>query len=531
MFDLELLESLRGFDPDDVLDAIEEAEGAQLVMPRAAGRRSSYQFTHELIRHTLLGSLSLPRRQRIHLRVAEALELESHPGGRVADIAEHLYQSGSAADAEKTIRYLRLAGEKALESSASEEALYYFETALSFDEIEDRSLTAALLSSRSEAHHTSGNFQKAVESWEEALSLFEALGDGEAVARICAGMSFFEFLLGHWEECVKIAPRGLAAVTDDLDADKCRLLAAEGMGLTLTGHPEDGDIKLLEAVALVEQLDDDGALGDVLRYQAMHHLARVEPNNMQAAASRSAELLRKENDLWGLADALNWQALAHWLIGEIDEVLAIFEELEPLAKRVGSIVALMNLNRVSAGCEFMLTGCIDGWEESWQRDLEDQQRMGFPWTEHARISLALAAFWRGQWDEALRQMEAAGVSAVGGPWYGASPGAFFLTKAYVGQDDALEFLAQSFDVPKIGAYRSPGGWSGFGCVIEGLAVLGQHDLLSELYPRVVEAVCNEKRDIASLLPAVQESRRDCRGGVREARRSRGVLRSGTERSR
>ena len=98
VFDLALLETLSGHRGDAVLNAIEEAERAQLVTPASQGREARYRFTHELIRQTLVETLSLPRRQRLHLTVADAIE--AGYGERVAehaaDLAHHLYQAGVA---------------------------------------------------------------------------------------------------------------------------------------------------------------------------------------------------------------------------------------------------------------------------------------------------------------------------------------------------------------------------------------------------------------------------------------------------
>ncbi|HIL97382.1 MAG TPA: hypothetical protein EYG51_15930, partial [Pseudomonadales bacterium] len=84
-------------DDDDLLDAMDEAMAASLVTDLSKDRQASYGFDHEQIRQTLLSSLSFPRRQRIHSRVAHALE--SHAGENISkyagEISHHLYQAGA----------------------------------------------------------------------------------------------------------------------------------------------------------------------------------------------------------------------------------------------------------------------------------------------------------------------------------------------------------------------------------------------------------------------------------------------------
>ena len=69
-----LLNSLMGDTAEDqLLAAMDEAVGAHLIeeLPRSVGR---YQFTHALIRETLLEELSTTRRVRLHARISLALE-------------------------------------------------------------------------------------------------------------------------------------------------------------------------------------------------------------------------------------------------------------------------------------------------------------------------------------------------------------------------------------------------------------------------------------------------------------------------
>ena len=131
-FTFELLEASTNLDADSLLDCVEEVEKAGLIYSTLGYPEASFQFSHELIRNVVLGDLSAPRRQRLHLNVVSGIErvhvnaLEDHAG----DLAHHLWQAGRAADPDKTVQFLALAAQQALKQSAYEGALRYFQNAL-----------------------------------------------------------------------------------------------------------------------------------------------------------------------------------------------------------------------------------------------------------------------------------------------------------------------------------------------------------------------------------------------------------------
>ena len=124
-FSFDILARVAQLDEDSLLDALEQAERANLVVEASTKREAKYSFTHEQIRQTLLGTLSMPRRQRVHLRVADAIEQIAGPRAEqyAVELAHHLYQAGSAAQGERTARNLVMASESALQALAFEDAL------------------------------------------------------------------------------------------------------------------------------------------------------------------------------------------------------------------------------------------------------------------------------------------------------------------------------------------------------------------------------------------------------------------------
>ena len=81
--------------------------------------------THALIRETLTEELSTTRRVRLHARIAETLEqlysgnVEAH----AAELAHHFAEAEAVLGSEKLVGYALLAGERAQQSYAHEEAL------------------------------------------------------------------------------------------------------------------------------------------------------------------------------------------------------------------------------------------------------------------------------------------------------------------------------------------------------------------------------------------------------------------------
>jgi DNA-binding SARP family transcriptional activator len=177
-FDPQTLDLMQ--DADTVVAALEEALEARLIVETPDG----YAFTHALVRETLYGTISAPRRQRMHASAAAAIEQRAP--GSLAALARHHRLAGPAGDAAKAIDFSLRAGESARELFAWEDASAHWEGALA---VMDRTgaapaFTVRLLVGLAELMAVTGDLGRQIAHLERALGLYHELGDEERTAQI-----------------------------------------------------------------------------------------------------------------------------------------------------------------------------------------------------------------------------------------------------------------------------------------------------------------------------------------------------------
>jgi class 3 adenylate cyclase/tetratricopeptide (TPR) repeat protein len=130
-FDVNLLLRVSEHSEEELLGVLEEAVGAS-VLTESASVPGRFSFAHALINHTLYEDLGTTRRARLHRSIAVALEqsLGAEPGARVSELAHHWARATTAVDEDKAVTYARMAGERALQDLAPDEALRWFSQAL-----------------------------------------------------------------------------------------------------------------------------------------------------------------------------------------------------------------------------------------------------------------------------------------------------------------------------------------------------------------------------------------------------------------
>ncbi len=215
-FDLDLLAAVTDVRPDDLLDAIEPAIDAHLVLETGVGR---YQFAHALVRSTLHAELSTTRRARLHLAVAEALE-KLHGADLdpvMSDLAYHWGEAGAATVDDVALHYARRAAEVAMDRAAPDEAARWFRVARERLDGTDPAMDAELLCLQGTAEAFAGQ-----EQWHrtllDAAKAAERLGDTTLLAKALSlnmRVNYTLFAEEPDEERIELLTRAIALVAED----------------------------------------------------------------------------------------------------------------------------------------------------------------------------------------------------------------------------------------------------------------------------------------------------------------------------
>ena len=129
-FDLDLLANVIQIDHEDLLVVLESAvQAGILVESETPGR---FAFAHALFEHSLYRDMTSLRRARAHRAVAEAIEDQcgEELTGRVGELAYHWAHATEPQELHKAVEYARLAGARALQQLAPDEAIRWYSDTL-----------------------------------------------------------------------------------------------------------------------------------------------------------------------------------------------------------------------------------------------------------------------------------------------------------------------------------------------------------------------------------------------------------------
>jgi class 3 adenylate cyclase/tetratricopeptide (TPR) repeat protein len=329
--ELGVLADVVGMDPESLLDLVEQAERAAILM-EVPGRTSYVSFVHALVPAILYDSVSTARRCRIHRRIAEAIEVR-HGGdpGRAAFLAHHWRE---ARDHAKALEYARLAGLGALDALAPNEAARWLGDALALLQADDSPmLHCDLLVAYGTAQRQSGEpgFR---ETLLEASCLATELDDPDRMAAATLANS-----RGNWSVTGAVDLERVAALEAALAQASDQALAARLFAMIASERTFDASyeerVELLRRAKELVPPDDPATLVSVynLVVEIVRHPRQLPQRLDDSTVSLS--VARGLDDPVALFWAVGHRMRATFEAGFIGESDRLFNEMQAIASGIG----------------------------------------------------------------------------------------------------------------------------------------------------------------------------------------------------
>ncbi|MBK5292110.1 MAG: protein kinase [Acidobacteriia bacterium] len=492
-FSLRLLEDLENRQPDAALEAVEEAERAHLVVAEPAGRETRYRFVHELVRQTLSGALSLPRRQRLHGRVADAIErvyaasLDSH----ASVLSHHLYQAGAAADPDKTVQYLTLAAQRATASAAHEEALSHLDNALSLMEEERSGRMAELQVQRATALRSLARMPQAKEAYERAMALFDALGDKKRFAETALPLAWIH----GWESRLDRACAILDNALDRLGPGQSPLHL---LLLSTKAHCTSGSGDIDAALSLladIEKLWEPSAEADLNGWiwasETHLHFHAMQLDLGMKACLRSIRAFEAAGDVWGQTECLFMKHLVPIQLGQLAVPESVFLDDLQRAERVGHQNSVWSC-MFNLGLWHCAKGDLKAAEHAAREAVSYGRSFQLGWNFISEVFLGNVIFLLGQIEEAIERFRRVVDSEPPVNFYsGYAQACLASAMAQAGKPGALELLRATYpSLPRPGRTPSLGSWYSLAKVVPGLASLNCMEEAAALHPVAEQLVAS-----------------------------------------
>ena len=290
-FDLELVGPACELPAERILAALSEA--VALGVAEEPGSVEGYRFSHSLMREVLYERLPIPVRTQLHQRVGEAIErvYGTGVGAHVAELARHFAEVAAAGEAAKALVYARLAGERAMDMYAYEEAAAQYQRALHALRFAgpDDAGRCELLLRLAAAQARAGDYQQARGSCLQAAEIARRLGAPEQLARAALGFGERQVEGGLVNrELVALLQEALDGLGPQDAPLRARLLARLSAEFAFSDEAKRMESLSLEALAMARRLADPAALRAAVDARWM---AVWGPDGLEERTALAAEIL------------------------------------------------------------------------------------------------------------------------------------------------------------------------------------------------------------------------------------------------
>ncbi len=329
-FDFEVLLEASNTDEEDLINALEDAEKAQLIHEVPQKKNVTFKFSHALFPSTLSESIRTLRRRKLHKQVAQAFEKI-----RPNDFEALAYHYGEAGSSEEALEYFTKAGERASNAFANREAEGFFLSAL--DLAEDATERASLLTHLGIVQDRLGSHEKSIQSWLKSIELYSSLGKMDQVAELYARCGRASWEKGDTPGNLEFCLDGLRKIGETSEGPgTARLLAETGRAHYFNSQLNEVEPLCRRALEMAEKYAVFDAQADALTNLGL--LPQIAADEAVSLFEKAIQLT-EDSGYWTAAARAhnNLAVILAYRLGDTKASLEHLQKAAELARKMGSV--------------------------------------------------------------------------------------------------------------------------------------------------------------------------------------------------
>jgi DNA-binding SARP family transcriptional activator len=369
-FNVDALRELTGLQQETLIDLLEEAIRAHLILETSAAGKIMLSFSHQLIPFALRESASGLRRRREHQRIADYLEAHDP-----ADLDGLAYHNAVAGNQVKAIQFAQVAARQAMSVYAFESALQQLRGILDLvPGIRLPQLHLSVLEDLADVYRLMGKNIEAVTVYQEALTVWHVLPQKDLWIAVRLDRKIGETVasINQFTDGLRLSVVARACLESGLlladgeaeHPETVRLLAALSRNIWYMQPNVDWDVAeryARSAVAIAEVLGGPVELSRALESLANVYGAKGQMRERVEVCLRRLDLSHEPqfNDLKELTYILLQTGMAHYDVGEYVQALGYLAQAESLGRQIRDISVQADALVRQGSCMFRL----DRWDD------------------------------------------------------------------------------------------------------------------------------------------------------------------------
>ncbi|HEC78979.1 MAG TPA: tetratricopeptide repeat protein [candidate division WOR-3 bacterium] len=386
----------------EIYQHIDELEKAEFLIKINKEQKTFYTFRHALFQEVAYNSLLKSERTIYHKVIAETIEekFKDKIEGYASSLAHHYY---NCKNTEKALYYSIKAGDEAAELYANEEALDYYNKALSITEETAQKIT--LLEKISEIEILIGRLKQA---HEHLLAAQESATDKLVKARITEKISRVLEQIGKIDESIELRRAAIQEISDQ-DSPVLIQLHYDLSNVLLESKGEMDEAMCLvdNGLTIARRIKDRKLEAEGLRAKG-HILWRLGKNEEALSLLKTARSIYEEyNEIKILPYLFLLTAAGYRALGNIDTAIEFVKKSIEIAERIGNRrVLAMCYNNL--GAYYAYRGNFKASIEITEKNVEIRQQLGDKKGEGIGLmNIGLTHKYLGQFDRVMEYYERA----------------------------------------------------------------------------------------------------------------------------